>query len=508
MQKAEAQPANVQNQAAVKQKAAAESPQTEEVSQLEAMIESRPQAGKLSGLATMMNASPTMAAQRKLNDMIANSSQQKAQRKLIDGIHNSPRQIAQKKFADGINNSPAMVTQRKEIDSLFGTAQRMGGEETLQPKSASASSTQLDQQPVGKPNNTGLPDNLKSGIENLSGMSMDGVKVHYNSSQPAQLNALAYAQGTDIHVAPGQEKHLPHEAWHVVQQAQGRVRPTMQMKDRVPINDDAGLEREADLMGGKALGTAQLVGQKNIGELTMTPHEIVQKTLSVVSIEPDGEGSLVVWPDGVHMFEDLLRALKQEYMDLEDDDDDLARVTQILKEWIQDEEDHTFQDFDALGEALGITNPEAEELENEQRDFDLMRTQYTPVVKEAASEAIKMIDSGINATRVSEWGMREGLDGIKTYLSKSEDFLTSFEVKQLGPGVLGSSMPGSGKISLSSWIVGDGIEQLPGILIHEAAHAVLSAEDIAYEFNAAEFIALSPAQHKKNADSYRVCIHE
>jgi hypothetical protein len=50
-------------------------------------------------------------------------------------------------------------------------------------------------------------------------MSMDHVKVHYNSSQPAQLNALAYAQGSDIHVAPGQEQHLPHEAWHVVQQA-------------------------------------------------------------------------------------------------------------------------------------------------------------------------------------------------------------------------------------------------------------------------------------------------
>ena len=107
-----------------------------------------------------------------------------------------------------------------------------------------------------KPNNTGLPDNLKSGIESMSGMSMDSVRVHYNSAQPAQLNALAYAQGTDIHVAPGQEQHLPHEAWHVVQQAQGRVQPTMQMKEGVPINDDRGLEHEADVMGAKALGSA------------------------------------------------------------------------------------------------------------------------------------------------------------------------------------------------------------------------------------------------------------
>ena len=81
---------------------------------------------------------------------------------------------------------------------------------------------------------------------------MDNVKVHYNSSKPAQLNALAYAQGTDIHVGAGQEKHLPHEAWHVVQQAQGRVKPTMQMKDGVPVNDDQALEHEADVMGREA----------------------------------------------------------------------------------------------------------------------------------------------------------------------------------------------------------------------------------------------------------------
>lgn len=104
-----------------------------------------------------------------------------------------------------------------------------------------------------KENNTGLPDNLKAGVENLSGMSMDDVNVHFNSSQPAQLQAHAYAQGTDIHIAPGQERHLPHEAWHVAQQKQGRVAPTMQLKADVPVNDDAGLEEEANKMGDKAM---------------------------------------------------------------------------------------------------------------------------------------------------------------------------------------------------------------------------------------------------------------
>ncbi|MFD2563155.1 eCIS core domain-containing protein [Aquimarina rubra] len=112
--------------------------------------------------------------------------------------------------------------------------------------------------PIKRKNNTGLPDNLKSGIENLSGYSMDDVKVHYNSNKPAQLQAHAYAQGTDIHLAPGQERHLPHEAWHVVQQKQGRVKPTMQFKGKVSINDDAVLEKEADVMGELVLQKKQI----------------------------------------------------------------------------------------------------------------------------------------------------------------------------------------------------------------------------------------------------------
>lgn len=99
----------------------------------------------------------------------------------------------------------------------------------------------------------GLPPAVQRGVEALSGMSMDHVRVHYNSPKPAQLNAHAYAQGSDIHVAPGQAHHVPHEAWHVVQQAKGRVRPTVQMAQGVAVNDDRHLEREADVMGARAM---------------------------------------------------------------------------------------------------------------------------------------------------------------------------------------------------------------------------------------------------------------
>ena len=98
----------------------------------------------------------------------------------------------------------------------------------------------------------GLPSQLRAGMEALSGVDLSDVRVHRNSSEPATLGALAYAQGNDIHLGPGQEQNLPHEAWHVVQQLQGRVRPTMQAAG-VAINDDQGLESEADMMGERAV---------------------------------------------------------------------------------------------------------------------------------------------------------------------------------------------------------------------------------------------------------------
>jgi hypothetical protein len=179
----------------------------------------------------------------------------------LQGKFETAQRVEEEEPLQGKFETVQRVEEEEPLQGKFEAVQRVEDEEPLQGKFEAASSTQLKEE-VAKPNNTGLPDNLKSGIENLSGMSMDNVKVHYNSSQPAQLNALAYAQGTDIHVAPGQEQHLPHEAWHVVQQAQGRVKPTMQMKEGVPVNDDHSLEHEADVMGGKALSVGQRVVQK------------------------------------------------------------------------------------------------------------------------------------------------------------------------------------------------------------------------------------------------------
>ncbi|NEQ05357.1 MAG: DUF4157 domain-containing protein [Moorea sp. SIO4E2] len=136
----------------------------------------------------------------------------------------------------GANQGGQMEVQRKR-NMVQRAAQPLTGDSLTYGESMRELSSK-------KENKTGLPDRLKAGIENLSGYSMDDVRVHYNSEKPAQLQALAYAQGTDIHVGPGQEKHLAHEAWHVVQQKQGRVRST-RIEKGVLINDQPTLEREA-----------------------------------------------------------------------------------------------------------------------------------------------------------------------------------------------------------------------------------------------------------------------
>ncbi|MBT1697516.1 DUF4157 domain-containing protein [Fulvivirgaceae bacterium PWU4] len=104
-----------------------------------------------------------------------------------------------------------------------------------------------------KQNNTGIPDALKSAAEHFSGIDLSDVRVNYNSEAPSRLQAHAYARGSEIHLAAGQEKHLPHELSHVIQQKQGRVKPTGYVQS-LPVNDEQKLEDEADRMGAKLAG--------------------------------------------------------------------------------------------------------------------------------------------------------------------------------------------------------------------------------------------------------------
>ncbi|HAA14294.1 MAG TPA: hypothetical protein DCE41_22415, partial [Cytophagales bacterium] len=97
----------------------------------------------------------------------------------------------------------------------------------------------------------------KARMEGAFGVNLDHLRVNKNSGFPAKVGAIATTRGNQIDVAPGHynptssrgQQLLGHEAWHTVQQASGRVKPTLQMKTGHLINDSSALEQDADRAG-------------------------------------------------------------------------------------------------------------------------------------------------------------------------------------------------------------------------------------------------------------------
>lgn len=184
-----------------------------------------------------------------------------AERRNARGATLAPTQLA---LQDWVDRSPRMVAQRRAIAGLLGDAQ---GPAQAQGEAAQHEAMPSETTPASR---GGLPVPLLSGIAALSGVDLSDVRVHRDSAAPAQLHALAYAQSNEIHVGPGQEAHLPHEAWHVVQQRQGRVRETMRMAG-IGVNDDAELEREADRMGARAVSQGTSIAADGRGHPAAMP---------------------------------------------------------------------------------------------------------------------------------------------------------------------------------------------------------------------------------------------
>ena len=108
---------------------------------------------------------------------------------------------------------------------------------------------------AGQPLHPGVQTQMQ---QSFGGEDFGGVRVHEGSGQASAIGAQAFAQGNDVHFAPGQydpgsqggRELIGHELTHVVQQREGRV-ATPQAKG-APINADTSLESEADTMGAAA----------------------------------------------------------------------------------------------------------------------------------------------------------------------------------------------------------------------------------------------------------------
>lgn len=135
-------------------------------------------------------------------------------------------------------------------------------------------------------NTTGIPDELKARLEAFSGISLDDVKVYYNSDLPDQHDALAYTEGTNVYIATGQEKHLMHELWHVIQYKQGRVKATSKVNKK-PLDNREQMEHEAETIPTKVL-QHPIDSTATIEEVSNPPTKVIQRIATQISIDSDG----------------------------------------------------------------------------------------------------------------------------------------------------------------------------------------------------------------------------
>ncbi len=125
-----------------------------------------------------------------------------------------------------VDNRPEAITQRK-LHAMVNNSPKVRRSAELQRVADNQQTKQL-QAFQKKENKTDFLDNLASEAEHISGYS------NYTES-------------------PG--KYLNNEACNTIQKKQQRVNVTAQLKQN--INDDPGLEKEADVMGQKALNSGR-----------------------------------------------------------------------------------------------------------------------------------------------------------------------------------------------------------------------------------------------------------
>ena len=91
-----------------------------------------------------------------------------------------------------------------QLKQLAATRARPDDQKIAQIKALANAHTPAQRFPIQR-NNTGIPDGLKTGMEQVAGMSLDHVRVHYDSPRPAAVQAHTYDQGNQAHLASGQE---------------------------------------------------------------------------------------------------------------------------------------------------------------------------------------------------------------------------------------------------------------------------------------------------------------
>ncbi len=150
-----------------------------------------------------------------------------------------------------------------------------------------------------------LEETVRVELETEMEADFGSVRVHASTPELESIGALAVTRGEHVFFAPGQyapssesgRALLSHELTHVLQQRAGRVQPTTELAG-LPINDDPGLEQEADLAkrggtGGTAAGTVvQGKFEATLGLPAKAPIAFDQQVNSVTVKTRDQNGSV------------------------------------------------------------------------------------------------------------------------------------------------------------------------------------------------------------------------
>ncbi|MEM7038529.1 MAG: DUF4157 domain-containing protein, partial [Bacteroidota bacterium] len=113
-----------------------------------------------------------------------------------------------------------------------------------------------------------MSESVQAKMEGTLGADFSGVQMYKDSEKAQGIGAQAYAQGNEVHFAPGQFKEdtagqelIGHELAHVVQQREGRVSANTSVGG-MPVNDSSALENEADAKGAQAARASDVAQAK------------------------------------------------------------------------------------------------------------------------------------------------------------------------------------------------------------------------------------------------------
>jgi hypothetical protein len=366
-----------------------------------------------------------------------------------------------------------------------------------------------------KENNTGMPDLLKNGIEQLSGYAMDDVKVHYNSDKPAQLEALAYAQGTDIHIGAGQENHLAHEAWHVVQQKQGRVQATMQMKMGVPVNDDPGLEQEADVKGAQALATGNNIAPALLKEKQGQNATAIQRRIPVMNAEFIKNNRSMAIDILLHALKNMS---KEEFIAMNaatthpgswNFSDVTVTIqegnTEVIHEWYKHIYEYTEGNKKFVNKA-GENNKAVGLIQKETINNQIAREVLPALLKMTSNVALHQLIFGPACDSSYLNAVFKGIhDRLLAHGKKNTSpvVVPGDEMHKKWVKVEGSASPGASVVNVTQSGFDNILAGTPdgfSLLVHEFSHAVAGTKDIAYDLIAMG--KLTTDQRMQNAETY------